>query len=238
MFILGIETTGANCSVALLDSKGNITEISSKEVLNHLQTLTPMIEELLTKCKLQLGDIDAIATSVGPGSFTGIRIGVSTARALSQATGIKLVAVSTLLAFGCSECEEHGLICPVFDARRNQVYAGAYKDHEEMIAGGPYMLDEFLDKLEEENDIYFVGDGLKVYEEKIIQWAAEKNKKITTELKFQTAGGVVEMARNMLGSPEEFRGEINLGYNELEPNYMRLPEAERKMKEKNEKNRC
>ncbi|MEG0156534.1 MAG: tRNA (adenosine(37)-N6)-threonylcarbamoyltransferase complex dimerization subunit type 1 TsaB, partial [Anaerovoracaceae bacterium] len=218
------ETTGPYCSVAILDHEENITEVSGKDVLNHLQTLTPMIQQALEECQLQLSDIDVIAVSVGPGSFTGIRIGVSTARALSQVTGIKLMEIPTLLAFGCSQGEAHQVVCPIFDARRNQVYAGAYRNFEELVPGGPYLLDEFLEKLEGYDDLVFMGDGLKAYGEAIKACAGER--KITFIEESQRAGAVCEMARDLLSVKPL------LDYNDLEPNYMRLPEAERKLKEK------
>lgn len=232
MLILAIETTGPNCSVALLDNDSVITEIQSEDVLNHLQTLTPMIEELMKMTGHNVKDMDRIAVSVGPGSFTGIRIGVSTARALSQVTGIKLTAVPTLFAFGCGERDGDKVICPVFDARRNQVYAGAYRDCEEIVPGGPYMLDGFLEKMEPYDDFYFIGDGLNPYEEAIKKWAADHDKKIETGLKYQTAGYVAEMAADMQKDPETFGNCLDMEYEQLEPNYMRMAEAERKLKEK------
>ena len=87
MYILALETTGAHASAAIIDEKGTVFEKRSEEVLNHLQSLLPMVKELLEENKLQLDDMTVIAASKGPGSFTGIRIGVSSARALAQALG-------------------------------------------------------------------------------------------------------------------------------------------------------
>ena len=147
MRILGIETTGPFCSAAILDGD-DIEERLSEEKLNHLTALTPMIEELLACGGFRLTDMDAIAVSAGPGSFTGIRIGVSTGRGLNQVSGVPLISVPTLFAFGCSEYEGNkmGTVCPLLNARRGQVYAGAYNDFCEIVPGGPYMLDEFLEK--------------------------------------------------------------------------------------------
>lgn len=189
-----METTGPHCSVALIDEKGNVTEKSSGGTLNHLQNLIPMIKALLDDCKLQIDDMTAIAVSAGPGSFTGIRIGVSTARALCQAAGKPAIAVPTLKSFVyhmCADCASSGVCAlggsdvncssgtarikiavPIFDARRNQVYGGAYVMRAancamggagkqcasencasgggeiiEVVRGGAYMLDEFLELL-------------------------------------------------------------------------------------------
>ena len=127
MYILALETTGAHASVAIINEEGKIAEKVSDSVLNHLQNLMPMTKELLDEQGLSIGDMTAIAASQGPGSFTGIRIGVSSARALAQVTGIETVAVPTLKAFAYNAPDFDGLICPVFDARRSQVFAAAYK---------------------------------------------------------------------------------------------------------------
>ncbi len=100
MFILAIETTGPFGSTALLDEKGNVLGCEvSRETMSHLKDLIPMVDTMLKKCGVSKDQIDLLAPSVGPGSFTGIRIGVSTARALCQALGIKAVPVPTLEAF-------------------------------------------------------------------------------------------------------------------------------------------
>ena len=100
MFILAIETTGPFGSTALLDAKGNVLGCEvSRETMSHLKDLIPMVDTMLKKCGVSKDQIDLLAPSVGPGSFTGIRIGVSTARALCQALGIKAVPVPTLEAF-------------------------------------------------------------------------------------------------------------------------------------------
>jgi tRNA threonylcarbamoyladenosine biosynthesis protein TsaB len=237
MQILAIETTGPNCSTALLHGDNDITELVSDEKLNHLQVLTPMIREVLARCGTRLEDLDYIAASEGPGSFTGIRIGVSTARALSQASGVPLIAVPTLMAFGCGECEGERIVCPLFDARRHQVYAGAYRNCEEIVPGGTYMLDEFLALLTDWDDFLFLGDGLRPGGERIRAWAAEHGKRIETRAQVQTAASVAELAQEMLADPAAFGDRTGLDYGSLHPNYMRIPEAERKRREKLQRQR-
>ncbi len=154
MYLLGIETTGAFASVSLLDTEGGtIDVIHGNDRFSHLQNLTPQIETVLKRGALTVRDLDGIAVSRGPGSFTGIRIGVSTTRALSQILKIPCMAVSSLEALalraftaGASDapkaCQrEHGedgpafagadrqdvLICPILDARRKQVYGAGYR---------------------------------------------------------------------------------------------------------------
>lgn len=182
MFILAIETTGPYGSTALLDEKGNVLGCEvSRETMSHLKDLIPMVDTMLKKCGVSKDQIDLLAPSVGPGSFTGIRIGVSTARALCQALGIKAVPVPTLEAFCFKEsaCMQttsgqpasgRTAVCAIINARRGQVYG--------MIDGfmepGPYMLTDVLDvyksKMEPDGGkLLFYGDGIDAYEKDIIE---------------------------------------------------------------------
>lgn len=263
MKILGIETTGPFCSAAILDGE-DIDERVSEEKLNHLKSLTPMIDELMRVGGHKLTDMDAIAVSAGPGSFTGIRIGVSTGRALNQVSGVPLISVPTLFAFGCSEYEanKEGIVCPLFNARRGQVYAGAYSDFCEIIPGGPYMLDEFIGMLKEIGEsraasdgadsfavaagdgedssgaaaaakalgkVLFIGDGVDAYADKIEELCAGMDYEMKSV--YQDAAGVCEMAADMLADPETFAGRLGLSYNDLKPEYMRITEAEQRLKD-------
>lgn len=195
MFILAIETTGPYGSVALLDEKGNVLGYQvSRGTMSHLKDLIPMVDTVLKKCGVSKNEINLLAPSVGPGSFTGIRIGVSTARALCQALGIKAVPVPTLEAFcfketalreaarkfcgqaaeaACGRTSEAACgktaVCAIINARRGQVYG--------MIDGfmepGPYMLTDVIEvyksKMEPDGwKLIFFGDGVDAYEKDII----------------------------------------------------------------------
>lgn len=127
MNILAIETTGAKASVALINEKCEVFFEVSDQKMNHLQNLMPMIDVLLKKRELSIDDMDYVAVSEGPGSFTGIRIGVASARAIAQALEIRTIGVPTLQSFLYHAHDYDGIICPIFDARRNQVYSGAYQ---------------------------------------------------------------------------------------------------------------
>ena len=122
MNILAIETTGAEASVAIINEQGQVIVETSTQKLNHLQHLMPMVEVLLEKSRLVIGDLSYIAVSEGPGSFTGIRIGVSSARALAQVLELQTISVPTLKSLAYNVPEYKGIICPIFDARRSQVY--------------------------------------------------------------------------------------------------------------------
>ncbi|MDR0876185.1 MAG: tRNA (adenosine(37)-N6)-threonylcarbamoyltransferase complex dimerization subunit type 1 TsaB [Clostridiales Family XIII bacterium] len=148
--LLAIETTGPLCSVALL-ANGHVHHRASSEGLRHLTSLVPMIDEVVSAAGLVPTDLEAIAVSAGPGSFTGIRIGVATARALAQTIGIPVIKVPTLETF-VYLTEAPCIVCPVFDARRDQIYAGAYYLEPDgrimtLVNGGAYIAEDFLTSL-------------------------------------------------------------------------------------------
>lgn len=243
MHILAIETTGPHCSVAMIDETGKVEEAASKGTMNHLQFLMPLTKQLIQDCQLQLDDIKGIAVSVGPGSFTGIRIGVSSARGLAQILECEIIPVETLKAFAYHVPEYDGLICPIFDARRNQIYGGAYawQDGEivEVVPAGPYMLDEYLLLLESAtagpgldqgiDRIRFFGDGLKPYGHKVADWAAGLPVEFSVaeeEHRYQEAGSVAK-----LGLAEKQKGN-GRAYETVFPNYMRKAEAQKNLEDR------
>jgi len=240
MYILAFETTGEKASVACIDEKGGLICESSDGPRNHLQSLMPMTQSLLKKNGITSGDISCVAASCGPGSFTGIRIGVTTARAFAQAAGIPCIAVPTLPAFIYNIEEYNGLVCPILDARRDQVYGGAYiwnknkTDIVTAVAGGAYGIKEYLELLslkvsEIENcDIMFFGDGLKKYQNDIQIWGkgmpvgfAEGGNRL------QKAPSAAKLALKLWNEGKR------LNFNEFMPLYMRKAEAERKLEANN-----
>ncbi|WP_206458634.1 tRNA (adenosine(37)-N6)-threonylcarbamoyltransferase complex dimerization subunit type 1 TsaB [Anaerovorax sp. IOR16] len=250
MNLLAIETTGAKASVAIIDENKQIWEEHCDETLNHLRLLMPMIERLLRKCKLKIEDIDGIAVSEGPGSFTGIRIGISTAKALAQALNLDIVCVPTLKTFAYSVPEEKRILCPIFDARRSQVYAGAYvwKNSEtcmQLVADGAYVLDDFLEQIKlvmketSSMELLFFGDGILPYKNKIEEWTNHQNgidfgltvSFAPEELCFQKASSVAALGYELW----EKGNAQNLF--QIKPVYLRQAEAQRKLEEAEAKRR-
>lgn len=241
MYILGIETTGAFASAALLEDGAVRGYVKGTDRFSHLQNLTPQIAGVLKEGGVSLDDVDAIAVSRGPGSFTGIRIGVSTARALSQVTGIPCVPVSSLEALAMSAADNWGgidgmgkaekdvLVCPMLDARRNQIYGGGYfvtgSRPEEVIAAGPYMLDEFMAKTDEYDSILLLGDAVDRYGDMIAELRRSGVVIAPEAVRYQDAVTVAKLGMEM------FVREGGVGYNALEPDYMRMAEAERKLRQ-------
>lgn len=236
MYILAIETTGAFASVALMKDDKIIGHVSGNDRFSHLQNLMPQVETVIKENKLSIGDIDLIAVSNGPGSFTGIRIGVSTARALSQILDIPCVAVPSLEALalrGAEYAKGDILICPMLDARRSQVYAGGYfiKDGYpvEEIKAGPYMLDEFLTKAAEYDQILALGDAIDKYADKMAEIRPEGTLNTPESIRYQDASCVAALGAKL------YAENGGLSYNEVQPEYMRIAEAERKLKEQQAK---
>lgn len=233
MYILAIETTGAYASVALTDGTKVLARVQGDDRYSHLQNLMPQVQQVMAESGSQLGDMTAIAVSAGPGSFTGIRIGVSSARALAQVLGIPCVPVSSLEALAmraAGYAEDGRLICPMLDARRSQVYAGAYRLRdgrpEEVVPAGPYMADAFLQLAGEHGALLLTGDGCDTCKEKIEAISGVDYMIAPAEIRYQNADTVAELAVTLY---EETGG---VSYEQLQPEYMRIPEAERKLREK------
>lgn len=213
MIILAIETTSKLASVAIRDKLGNIHEEDSTEKLSHLQNLMPMIDALLMRCQLQLDDIDLISVSRGPGSFTGIRIGIATAKALAQFLAIKIISVPTLHAMAYGHEEYDGVLCPMIDARRGQVYGAAYRWEDsvegrsclEVLKPGPYMETEFralLENARKGRELLFLGE------------------------ESQRAINVAKLGFDLYNKGAE------TDFYQISPEYMRKSEAEQKLEEK------
>ena len=151
MLTLAFESSAKAASVALLRDGSLISQYSQCSGLTHSRTLLPMAEDLLKNAELKLSDIDLFAVAHGPGSFTGIRIGVSTVKGLSWACDKPCVGVSTLEGMAWHGQAAGGLICPVMDARRQQVYNALFEIREgrpiRLTEDRPLSLDELCEEL-------------------------------------------------------------------------------------------
>ena len=169
--ILHIETSTKNCSVSI----ANCGELISLKEINtgeysHAEMLHPLINEALLESKLTIKDIEAIAVGKGPGSYTGLRIGVSAAKGLCFANDIPLISINSLEILAQSITIDSGLIIPMIDARRLEVYAAIYdKNHNIVRETKAEIIDShsFLDELQNQK-VYFLGDGAKKCKEIIL----------------------------------------------------------------------
>ena len=142
MIILAIDTTGKVCSTAVSKDGKLLSEEYRDVGLTHSASLMPMIETVLGSAGVDISDIDRIAVSNGPGSFTGVRIGVCAAKALAHARGIPICGISTLEAMSHNIAHFDGTVVPMIDARRGEVYAAAFRDGKRIMpdTAGPIKL--------------------------------------------------------------------------------------------------
>ena len=225
MKILALETATIAGSVAVVDDiKGLIGEVRVDVRVAHSERLMPSIEWLLNASGLTINDIDAIGVSIGPGSFTGLRIGLSTAKGLAFSTGKPLVPVKTLDAFARTLVYCSYTICPMLDARKNEVYAGLYKWEGDLcnniVPGTAVDPEELLNKIKGSGPILFTGDGALKYRE-VIEKILKKDAIFAPSYRMSpAASSVAEIAFEILeqgGLPDPVS---------IVPFYIRKSEAE------------
>lgn len=238
MRILALDSSGLTASVAVVEDEQILFEYTMNYKKTHSQTLLPMLDEAVRMTGLSLGSVDAIAVAGGPGSFTGLRIGSATAKGLGLALDKPLIHVPTVDAmayrmFGCS-----GLICPIMDARRNQVYTGIYRFEEkfetvkEQLAEDIAVLAGMLNELGER--VVFLGDGVPVYREKIEETVKVPYVFAPPHMCRQSAAavGALGLVYAKEGKTEHAR--------DHKPDYLRMSQAERERleREKEQQHDC
>lgn len=231
MRILGIDSSGLVASVAVVDEEQMLAEYTVNYKKTHSQTLLPMLNEIGKMIELDLQTIDAIAVAAGPGSFTGLRIGSATAKGLGLALDKPLVAVPTVEGLAYNLCGTEKVVCPLMDARRNQVYTGIYEfegnDLKVLEGQMAISIDELVEKINQWNrEVIFLGDGVPVFQ-KVLE------EKVTVPFAFapahmnkQRAGAVA-----VLGLRYAKEGRMQSAA-EHQPDYLRLSQAERERAER------
>ena len=233
MIILGIDTTAVSAGAAVVKDGMLISETYVNTGLTHSQTLMTLIDMVLKLVDLTVDDVDAFAVSAGPGSFTGVRIGVSTIKGLCFAKNKPCFSVSTLEALANSVDLEGYIICPVMDARCMQVYTALFEKQGEDIVrlmdDSPKTLAELQEIISDfDKKIMFVGDGADLS----YRFMSEKELNVTkfSEIfKFQHASGVAITAYRNYN-----RGTEYISADKLLPSYLRLSQAERELKKSGE----
>lgn len=231
MKILAIDSSGLVASAAIIEDETMIAEYTINYKKTHSQTLLPMIHEIVNMTDTDLKDIDAIAIAGGPGSFTGLRIGSATAKGLGLALDKPLISVPTVdgLAFNLFGTEK--IICPIMDAKRNQVYTGIYEfkaDQFHIIEKQMAVsVEEIINKLNEiGRPVIFVGDGIPVYAQAIKEQIKVDYFFAPAHLNKQRAAAVGALAkRYYLEGKEE-------SATDHKPDYLRLSQAERERLER------
>lgn len=223
MKILGIDTSNQTLAIGLLAAGEVVGQVQTTGVKNHSTTLMPVIENLMEQVNWQPKDLQRIVVAQGPGSYTGLRIGVTTAKTLAYTLGVELVGVSSLKTIAANCRNLPGVILPFFDARRQNVYAGAYQWQEggltSVIPDQHISFSELLKKLQDFQQVTFVGPDLAKFRQTI---AAEyPTGVINTIPEWNVPNGVV-LAQ--LGAEAEATSDIH-GFL---PHYLKRVEAEEK----------
>ena len=241
MKVIGIDSSGLVASVAIVEDSKLVAEYTVNNKKTHSQTLLPMLEEIVKMSGLDLQETDAIAIAAGPGSFTGLRIGSATAKGLGLALKKPIVPVSTVDALAYNLYGTDCLVCPIMDARRNQVYTGIYgfeaQDAEGADLCKPYKMqvlreacavpiEEITAQLNEMGKkVIFLGDGVPVFAEQLKDLMKVPYSYAPAHLAMQRAGCVA-----VLGM-EYFKAGNFEDAAEHSPEYLRLSQAERERKE-------
>ena len=226
MRVLALETSGTVASAAVQDDNKLLGEITFNYKKQHSTILMPMIDKLLTSLDLDIKDMDSIACSSGPGSFTGLRIGAATAKGLCQGIDKPLIGVPTLDGLAFNIMYSKGIVCPMIDALRNNVYTCIYRwDREKLVRLDEYMavsIDEIIEKLKNYNeDIIFLADGASLHRE-ILSKEFSKNAFFAQgNLNMQKASSICSAALIRLRE-----GDVD-NYIDFAPFYIRKSQAER-----------
>ncbi|KMT23348.1 tRNA (adenosine(37)-N6)-threonylcarbamoyltransferase complex dimerization subunit type 1 TsaB [Clostridium cylindrosporum] len=172
MRVIAIETSSTVASVAIVNDEKIESEIFINNKLQHSTILFPMIESILSTLSINMDSIDGVVVSGGPGSFTGLRIGVATAKGLVQGSERKFIGVSSLDSLAYQNGSFNGLMCPIVDALHDNVYTSLYKvgknDVDRITDYDALHIDELIESLREyEERIIFIGDAVSLHREKI-----------------------------------------------------------------------
>jgi tRNA threonylcarbamoyladenosine biosynthesis protein TsaB len=240
MRVVGIDTATSPASAALIADGRLISEkihpaddfASASNKLqnrgNHAATLLPLIESLFGGNEISFADITGVALSIGPGSFTGLRVGLSTVKGLAYGWGLPVVGVSTLLAHAARVTDHEGLICSLLDARKNEVYAALFEKTEVTLerlsrdtVGSIADVISTVRGFQEGAPCLFVGDGAGVYRELLLDLAGAQ-----VQAEAQRLSGPSLAATVAYLSEERFCSNEVEDLGSLTPVYIRAPEAE------------
>lgn len=235
MKILALDSSGLVASVAVIENDILSAEYTINYKKTHSQTLLPMLDEIVKMLDLELAEVDAIAVASGPGSFTGLRIGSATAKGLGLALKKPIISIPTVDGLAYNLFGTNQLICPIMDAKRNQVYTGLYefqKDEfkvvEKQMATG---INDIIDKINSiGRNVIFLGDGVPVYKDVIGDTIKVEYSFAPAHLSKQRAGAVGALATIY------YKNGLMESALSHEPDYLRLSQAERELAEKNNRN--
>ena len=227
MKALAVDTSTTIAGIAVADETGLLAEYMINDRRTHSQKLVPMMQELLNSLKMTPADIDVFAAITGPGSFTGLRIGVTTIKAMAYAAQKPVAGITSLDALANAVAVSgNTMVCPIMDARNNQVYTALYTYHNgQMTNTSGYMgihISELVERIEENSlDVIFTGDGVSLHRDFLKIELGERCTFMPNFMLQQMAAPAAQMALTLA-----LRGET-VGSFELTPFYLRQSQAER-----------
>ena len=227
MKILSIDSSSVTASVAITENGKILSEKFINNGLTHSQTLMPMVEEVINESKISVKDIDLFAVTNGPGSFTGVRIGISCVKGMADALSKKCVVVSTLEAIAEPLKNQDVIACAVMDARCNQVYTAIFNQGNRLCEDKAVLIDELGEELKQyDKKVVFIGDGSVLCYEKLCENI--QNCEVADEnIRYVHGSSVGFIAEEKIKNGEEPINSAN-----LVPFYLRLPQAERELNNK------
>lgn len=231
MILLAIESSGLVASIAIMSDDTLIGEYTTNFKKTHSQTLLPMMNEVVQMTGISMKDVDAIVVSGGPGSFTGLRIGAATAKGLGLALEKPLVNVPTVDALAYNLYGTDQVICPIMDARRQQVYTGLYTfegdDFKVLCEQKAVSIGEIVEEINAlGRPVIFLGDGVPVNRSYICEHIKVPCSFAPAHLNAQRAGALVALGKRYYEA-----GRIETADEHI-PEYLRLSQAERELQEK------
>ncbi len=232
MKILGLDSSGLVASAALVSDGILTAEYTIHNKKTHSQTLMPMIAEMLSMAGTEPGELDAVAVSEGPGSFTGLRIGASIAKGLAWTLKIPIIPVSSLMGLAANVETPGQIVCPIMDARRNQVYTAVYETTEalpmQLAEPDVILIEDALARAEQAGEqIVFLGDGVPVFRTQILEKIGNKCRFVTPTRRYQSAASIALLGQYL------YEKEAYVQAEQFAPVYLRKSQAEREREEKN-----
>ena len=229
MIVLSIDSSSKVATVALLNDDTLLGEYVINDKREHSVLLMPMIENLLKDCELTINDIDGFVVSKGPGSFTGLRIGMATVKGLSFGANKPYISLSSLDGLAYSISYFNGIICPIMDALRENVYTALYKNEDgefkNIMEPTPMELPDLLEMLKEKNEeVIFTGDGLLKHKE-YIKANFPNAKFASNHVSLTRASSIGELGLNLL--KQGIKDDPNSA-----PVYLKKPQAERELEKR------
>ena len=229
MQILAIESSSLTAGAAIIKDDVVLAEYSVSFKKTHSQTLLPMIDEVVKMTETNLKELDAIAISAGPGSFTGLRIGMATVKGLSMGSNKPYLSISSLDALAYSLINFDGIICPIMDALRDSVFTCMYKSSNgelsKIIDYSALSLDELVEILQEKDkSVIFTGDGVYKYKEYLLE-KLPNAKFAPNHLSVVKASALGELGMELLRQGQ--CDDINSS-----PLYLKKPQAERELEQR------